>query len=86
MSRFPFCDVFLTSLQRGVWRLRGREGRSAWPEEWYTQEQVWEHLTSRTSHTSGVGIPKILILYLKTEGRKKRKFWVQNGKPKRVNT
>jgi len=38
--RFPFCDVFLTSLQRGVWRLRGREGRSAWPEEWYTQEQV----------------------------------------------
>jgi len=38
--RFPFCDIFVMRLHRGVWEVRDEEGRNAWPDETYSVEQV----------------------------------------------
>jgi len=38
--RFPFCDVFIMRRRKNRWELRNKEGRSAWPEEWYSMHQV----------------------------------------------
>jgi len=38
--RFPFCDVFVMRLRRGVWEVRDEEGRNAWPDETYSCQQV----------------------------------------------
>merc|ERR1712004_620681 len=38
--RFPFCDIFIMCKKKGRYELRGKQGRSAWPEEWYTVHQV----------------------------------------------
>jgi len=38
--RFPFCDIFIMSKKKGRYEVRGKQGRSAWPEEWYSLQQV----------------------------------------------
>merc|ERR1712107_503127 len=38
--RFPFCDIFIMCKRKGRYEVRGKQGRSAWPEEWYTVHQV----------------------------------------------
>jgi len=38
--RFPFCDIFIMCKKKGRYEVRGKDGKSAWPEEWYSLHQV----------------------------------------------
>ena len=38
--RYPFCDVFVMRELKGRFVLKDKTGRNAWPEEFYTKEQV----------------------------------------------
>ena len=38
--RYPFCDVFVMREQKGRFVLKDKTGQNAWPEEFYTKEQV----------------------------------------------
>ena len=38
--RYPFCDVFVMRELRGRYVLKDKTGQNAWPNEYYTKDQV----------------------------------------------